>query len=66
MLFAAMLILLNFVNTIGEYILDRYVTAAAHDRVAEAVAQQPGSTRRRCSRWSARTSASSRATTSPA
>ncbi len=42
LLFAAMLILLNFVNTIGEYILDRYVTAAAHDRVAAAVAQQPG------------------------
>jgi AAA family ATP:ADP antiporter len=36
-----MLILLNFVNTIGEYVLDRYVTAAAHDKVAAAVAQQP-------------------------
>ena len=42
LLFAAMLILLNFVNTIGEYVLDRYVTAAAHDKVAAAVAQQPG------------------------
>jgi AAA family ATP:ADP antiporter len=42
LLFAGMLILLNFVNTIGEYILDRYVTAAAHDTVAAAVAQRPG------------------------
>jgi AAA family ATP:ADP antiporter len=41
LLFAAMLILLNFVNTIGEYVLDRYVTAAAQERVAAAVAQQP-------------------------
>jgi len=41
LLFAGMLILLNFVNTIGEYILDRYVTAAATERVAQAVAQDP-------------------------
>ena len=41
LLFAAMLILLNFVNTIGEYILDRYVTAAAQETVAAAVAAQP-------------------------
>jgi len=41
LLFAAMLILLNFVNTIGEYILDRYVTAAAQEKVAAAVALQP-------------------------
>lgn len=42
LLFAAMLVLLNFVNTIGEYILDRYVTAAAQEKVAAAVAAAPG------------------------
>jgi AAA family ATP:ADP antiporter len=41
LLFAAILILLNFVNTIGEYVLDRYVTSAAQARVAAAVAAQP-------------------------
>jgi ATP:ADP antiporter, AAA family len=41
LLFALMLILLNIVNAVGEYMLDVYVQRAAQDVVAQAMAAQP-------------------------
>ncbi len=42
LLFALMLILLNIVNQVGEYMLDVYVQRAADEAVTQAVAGQPG------------------------
>lgn len=41
LLFAGMLVLLNIVNTTGEYILDTYLETRAAQVVAQAVAEQP-------------------------
>lgn len=41
LLFAAMLVLLNTVNTMGEYILDKYLEKAAAEKVALAVVATP-------------------------